>query len=147
MKHSVALSALIADCGHLLKRQLPCKFLLTIGGVPGLVTAIFKGYRQDKEPIQIAALKNHLSYCSNQIRKGSSLLIRECNHVIARLVPAQDPSDGADEPKKILIELENAGVLRLGKGRIPPALLKRKSRSEVNADVVGALLEEREEGR
>lgn len=95
--------------------------------------------------VNIAELKNRLSRYLRAVRRGESLLVRDRDRVIARIEPAgpRDALLGDDEAR--LADLERRGILRRGSGPITKELLAR--RPHVKADVVGALLRERDEGR
>jgi antitoxin (DNA-binding transcriptional repressor) of toxin-antitoxin stability system len=92
----------------------------------------------------VAELRNRLSHYLRAVRRGEPLLVRDRDRVIARIEPAGDEAATDDEGKH-LEELELRGVLRRGRGRITKTLLAR--RCDTGADVVGAVLREREEGR
>jgi antitoxin (DNA-binding transcriptional repressor) of toxin-antitoxin stability system len=96
--------------------------------------------------VNIAELKNRLSHYLRAVRRGESVLVRDRDRVIARIDPAGRGSaapQGAEADR--LADLEARGIIRRGKGPITRELLAR--RPKVKADVVGALLSEREEGR
>jgi prevent-host-death family protein len=93
----------------------------------------------------VSQAKNHLSELLAAVKRGESVLILERDRPIAQLVPLEAGGIGDDAR---LAELERRGVLRRAKRRpganflksLPPAL-------RTEADVVGALLAERDEGR
>jgi prevent-host-death family protein len=62
--------------------------------------------------VNIAELKNRLSFYLNEVRAGHEVLVRDRNNPIARIVPIQWPDD--DE----LLVLAAQGKIRLGKGSI-----------------------------
>ena len=93
----------------------------------------------------VAELRNHLSRYLGMVRRGESVLIRDRDRVIARIEPAGSNAAAADDDARRLEALELRGILRRGKGRISKALLLR--RVKIDADVVQAVLQEREEGR
>ena len=90
----------------------------------------------------IAELKNRLSYYLGFVRRGQSVLVLDRDRVIARIEPARasDAGDGDDWTA----ELQESGILR------PPAAPLGKdwlkNRPAVNADVIAAVLSERESG-
>ena len=92
--------------------------------------------------VNVAELKNRLSHYLQLVRRGESILVRDRDRVIARIDPA---GAGAADGEKRLADLELRGVIRRGEGRLDAKLLAR--RPKVKADVVRALLAEREESR
>ncbi|TMA37338.1 MAG: type II toxin-antitoxin system prevent-host-death family antitoxin [Deltaproteobacteria bacterium] len=95
--------------------------------------------------INIAELKNRLSHYLRMVRRGQPILVRDRNRIIARIDPAGgDVSEQGEEADR-LADLEARGIIRRGQGSFPGKLLKRRPR--VKADVVEALLREREESR
>ena len=93
----------------------------------------------------ISHAKNHLSELLAGVKRGQTVLILERNRPIARIVPVDSSALGDEEH---LADLERRGVIRRparppGKNllaALPPA-------PKVKADIVAALLAEREEGR
>ena len=94
--------------------------------------------------VKIAELKNRLSYYLRRVQRGESILIADRDRVIARLerAGARDTPSGSDA--EWLDRLERRGVVRRGPGKPSRQWLAR--RPSVGADVVAALLREREEG-
>jgi antitoxin (DNA-binding transcriptional repressor) of toxin-antitoxin stability system len=97
------------------------------------------------KPVNVAELKNRLSHYLRLVRKGQSLLVRDRDHVIARLEPAGEGDRASGSDAERLARLEQQGVIRRGRGRWSLDLLARRPRAK--ADVVAALLRERDEGR
>jgi antitoxin (DNA-binding transcriptional repressor) of toxin-antitoxin stability system len=94
--------------------------------------------------VNVAELKHRLSHYLRLVRRGESLLVRDREQVIARIEPAGDAvASGSDAERLAALELR--GVLRRARGRPDRELLARRPR--VRADVVAALLAEREETR
>ncbi|OGL15996.1 MAG: hypothetical protein A3F92_12515 [Candidatus Rokubacteria bacterium RIFCSPLOWO2_12_FULL_71_22] len=95
--------------------------------------------------VRIAELKNRLSYYLRRVRRGESILVCDRDRVIARIdrVDTGVPLPGADA--EWLDRLERRGVVRRGTGKLTRAWLAR--RPALGADVVAALLQERQEGR
>ena len=95
--------------------------------------------------VKIAELKNRLSYYLRRVQRGESILVCDRDRVIARIerVGAHAPVPGNDADW--LDRLERRGVIRRGTGAPTREWLVRKP--PVGADVVGALLRDREEGR
>jgi antitoxin (DNA-binding transcriptional repressor) of toxin-antitoxin stability system len=95
--------------------------------------------------VKIAELKNRLSYYLRRVQRGESLLVCDRDRVIARIervgpeaaVPARDA--------EWLERLERRGVIRRGTGKPSRTWLAR--RPAAGADVVAALLRDRDEGR
>ena len=94
---------------------------------------------------KISELKNRLSYYLGRVRRGESVLVLDRDRVIARIEPAGRARAERSADADWLDDLELRGVIRRASGPLPPDWLAR--RPDVQADVVGALLEEREEGR
>ena len=90
--------------------------------------------------VNIAELKNRLSHYLRQVRRGESILVRDRDTVIARIEPVRGPA--ADEDERIA-SLIARGVLTRG-APITPELFRNRPR--ISADVVAALLKDREEG-
>lgn len=92
--------------------------------------------------VNIAELKDRLGYYLRAVRRGEPVLVRDRDRVVARIESA---GEQALSGNAWLAVLEERGVLRPGRGHITPTLLARRVRHK--ADVVGALLRDREEGR
>jgi antitoxin (DNA-binding transcriptional repressor) of toxin-antitoxin stability system len=95
--------------------------------------------------VNIAELKNRLSHYLRAVRRGQSLLVKDRDRVIARIEPAGESGHAAGTDADRLAHLELRGVIKRGHGTITPELLAR--RPKVKADVVRAVLAERNEGR
>ena len=95
--------------------------------------------------INVAELKNRLSHYLRIVRRGEPILVRDRDRVIARIEPAGDQPRAGDEHAARLAELEARGIIRRAQGRLGPELLRRRPRAK--ADVVRALLLEREDSR
>jgi prevent-host-death family protein len=93
----------------------------------------------------ISDAKNHFSELLARVKRGETVLILERNRPIARIEPVAETFGSGDQR---LAELERRGVIKRPKKRptknflasLPPA-------PKVKADVLAALLAEREEGR
>lgn len=94
--------------------------------------------------VNIAELKNRLSHYLRLVRRGTAILVRDRDEIVARLEPVTHSKAGGTDAER-LDRLEGRGILRRGKGKIGRELLSRRPR--VRADVVRTLLEERAEGR
>ena len=93
--------------------------------------------------VNVAELKNRLSHYLRLVRRGEAILVRDREQVIARLEPAGDAAASGSDADR-LAALERKGAIRRARVRVDPELLERRPR--VKADVVAALLAEREEG-
>lgn len=94
---------------------------------------------------KISELKNRLSHYLARVRRGESILVLDRNRVIARIEPAGALTDVVTSDTDWLDDLELLGVVKRGREPLPRSWLKQ--RPDVKADVVRALLEERDEGR
>ncbi|MGH9318536.1 MAG: type II toxin-antitoxin system Phd/YefM family antitoxin [Vicinamibacteria bacterium] len=93
--------------------------------------------------VKIAELRNRLSYYLRRVQQGEPILVSDRDRVVARIDRVEPHAAGTDS--EWLERLERRGIVRRGKGRPTPEWLTR--RPLVRADVVAALLEERENGR
>ena len=109
--------------------------------------AIILSYMEAMMPVNVAELKNRLSHYLRLVRKGEVLLVRDRDRVIARIEPAGDSDRRPSEDPERLADLEARGILRRGRQGSWDALLARRLDLAQGADVVGAVLAEREEGR
>jgi antitoxin (DNA-binding transcriptional repressor) of toxin-antitoxin stability system len=94
--------------------------------------------------VKIAELKNRLSYYLRRVQQGELILVCDRDRVVARIerVGADTALPGGDAAW--LDRLERQGVIRRGTRKLSRKWLAH--RPAVGADVVGALLREREEG-
>jgi len=95
--------------------------------------------------VNVAELKNRLSHYLRIVRRGEAILVRDRDRIIARIEPAGEAGTAAGDDAARLAALEARGIVRRGQGSIGGDMLAR--RPKVKADVVAALLREREEGR
>jgi antitoxin (DNA-binding transcriptional repressor) of toxin-antitoxin stability system len=102
-------------------------------------------YIEAMSVVKVSELKNRLSYYLRLVRSGESVLVSDRDQVIARIEPAGNPSSHGTNDARWLDDLERRGVVRRGAGKLPRGWLGR--RPKVKVDVVGALLEERRDGR
>ncbi|MBI2374052.1 MAG: type II toxin-antitoxin system prevent-host-death family antitoxin [Deltaproteobacteria bacterium] len=95
----------------------------------------------------IAEVRDHFSEILRLVEAGHSVLIRRHGKAIAELRPASRTSDSSSERAlwARLADLEAQGFLCRGSGDYPE-WVDRASRGR-SADVLQALLEERENGR
>jgi prevent-host-death family protein len=93
----------------------------------------------------VSQAKNQLSELLAAVKRGESVLILERDRPIARLVPLEAGAVGDDAR---LAELERRGVLRRAKRRPGAGFLKLLPPApRIKADLVSALLAERDEAR
>jgi antitoxin (DNA-binding transcriptional repressor) of toxin-antitoxin stability system len=92
--------------------------------------------------VNVAELKNRLSHYLRLVRRGEAILVRDRELVIARIEPAGGGSAAGTDAER-LASLERRGAIRRARGRIDGELLEKRPR--VRADVIAALLREREE--
>lgn len=95
--------------------------------------------------VTISELKSHLSHYLRRVRMGETIVIRDRDRVIARIEPAGGGASAGSEDATWLDDVERRGVVRRASGSLPKEWLAARPR--VDADVVDALLKEREEGR
>ena len=96
------------------------------------------------ERVSISQLKDQLSAYLKKVRAGETVLVMDRNTPIAQLTPVAAPSKDAER----IARLESKGILTPPRG--PRLTLEELERNVVvapGADVLGALLEERREGR
>jgi prevent-host-death family protein len=95
--------------------------------------------------VTISELKDHFSHYLREVRRGRSVVVCDRDRVIARIEPAGSAAPATGEDARWLEELERRGTIRRGRGRLDRAWLAR--RPALKADLVAAVLKEREEGR
>ena len=96
------------------------------------------------KPINIAELRNRLSYYLRRVQRGESILVADRNQVIARIERVTGPVDVPASDAEWMARLESRGVLRRGAGHVDRNWLRAKP--ALKADVVGILIRERDEG-
>lgn len=94
---------------------------------------------------KISELKNRLSHYLARVRRGESILILDRDRVIARIEPAGGSTSERGRDAAWIDDLERRGIIRRAADRLPKDWAAH--RPKVKADVVRALLEERDEGR
>jgi prevent-host-death family protein len=107
--------------------------------------AILPVYIKAMSVVKVSELKNRLSHYLRMVRRGESVLVSDRDQVIARIEPAGDQAFTGTDDAGWLDDLERRGIVRRGAGKLPRGWLGR--RPEAKVDIVGALLEERREGR
>lgn len=95
--------------------------------------------------VKIAELKNRLSYYLRRVQRGESILVCDRDRVIARIERVAPLARVQESEAAWLDRLERRGVIRRGSGKLTRQWLAKKP--AVRADVVAALLQERDEGR
>jgi antitoxin (DNA-binding transcriptional repressor) of toxin-antitoxin stability system len=103
------------------------------------------GHNEAMSVVKISELKNRLSHYLREVQRGQPVLVADRHRVIARIDAAGDLPSEQGEDGRWLSDLERRGIVRRGIGRLPRDWLGR--RPQVEADVVAALLDERQEGR
>jgi len=94
--------------------------------------------------VRIAELKNRLSYYLRRVQRGESILVCDRDRVIARIERVEPHAAVPESDREWLDRLERRGVVRRGTGKLTGEWLA--GRPVVGADVVGAVLRERDEG-
>jgi antitoxin (DNA-binding transcriptional repressor) of toxin-antitoxin stability system len=95
--------------------------------------------------VKVSELKNRLSHYLRRVRQGESVLVCDRDRVIARIEPAGGTLATAPDEAHWLDELERRGTVRRAAGKLPRGWLA--ARPKLAADVVAALLDEREDER
>ncbi len=94
----------------------------------------------------ISETKNNLSALLDRVRAGETVLILDRETPVARLEPVRPGKDAGEGAR--LGKLEREGKIRKGTGVASQAILRSLPvRPRTGADLLKALLEEREEGR
>lgn len=92
----------------------------------------------------ITDAKNGLSALIDLVRGGESVVITDRGRPVARL----EPVASADDAPGRLLRLERAGMVRIGQAAPPVGLIRRPGPPVApGASAVGALLDERRDGR
>ena len=98
-----------------------------------------------RDVVKVSELKNRLSHCLRQVRSGRALLVCDRDRVIARIEPAGGSDATVVGDAHWLADLERRGTVRRAKHALPRGWVA--ARPKVRADMVGALVAEREDGR
>ena len=111
--------------------------------------ATIRRHMKPEEPsskiVKIAELKNRLSHYLRRVQQGDSILVADRDRVIARIERVSSEGALPATDAEWLERLERRGVVRRGSGRLSRRWIAARPR--VAADVVAAVLREREEGR
>lgn len=94
--------------------------------------------------ISIAELKRGLSACLETVRAGNELLVTDRGRPVAKVVPLGTDALQADAR---VAELVRKGLARGPVAGLPPDVLDLPRPSDPQGRVLGALLEERTDGR
>jgi prevent-host-death family protein len=92
----------------------------------------------------VSKLKASLSRFLAKVKAGDEIIVTERGKPVARIVPYVCEDDPEMER---LREMERAGLLRIGTGKLPKDFWKRPRPKDPEGLVLKALLEERENGR
>lgn len=92
----------------------------------------------------IADLKASLSKYISRVKEGEEVLVTERGIPVARLAPVVGAKGKAHSR---LLELERAGLARIGSGRLPAGFWRWARPGDVAGKALRALLEDREKGR
>lgn len=87
--------------------------------------------------VNIAELKNRLSFYLNEVKAGEEILVRDRNLPIARIVPLAHAADGDAE----LLALAAQGKIRLGEGALDESFWELPA-PRVSADALRRALEQ-----
>ena len=91
----------------------------------------------------VSELKAALSEYLLKVKAGEEVIVTERGKPIAKIIPIA-PSGTIPEQ---LREMEKAGLVSIGKGKLPKEFWGLPRPDDPQARVVGALFEEREDGR
>jgi prevent-host-death family protein len=92
----------------------------------------------------ISKLKASLSEYLDRVKAGEEVIVTERGKPIARITPLHGDRSSFTPYLK---ELERAGLVKLGSGRLPQDFWKVRRPDDVQGAAVKALLEERTSGR
>jgi prevent-host-death family protein len=94
--------------------------------------------------VGVAELKARLTTYLKRVKSGDEVLITERGEPVAKLVPLTVAERRGTRWER----LAKAGLLRLGRGRVPKSCLTPpEGPQEIGEAVLAALLSEREDGR
>ena len=91
----------------------------------------------------VSDLKARLSEYLKRVKGGAEILITDRGRPVARLVPVSR-SKGTREA---WVQMEKQGLIKIGSGKLPKDFWSMPRAKDPNGSVLGALLEERKEGR
>lgn len=93
--------------------------------------------------VGIAELKARLSSFLEMVKAGREILIKDRGVIVAKLVPLL----GTDRQRSRRERLARAGLLKLGRGRVRPEVLKPPKGKIAGKSVSATLIDDRREGR
>ena len=93
--------------------------------------------------VTVSKLKASLSSYLRRVKAGEEMLVSERGRPIAKLIPVT----GADALPDHLAEMVRQGLARVGSRRLSRAFWSLPRPKDPKGRVLGALLEEREQGR
>jgi prevent-host-death family protein len=91
----------------------------------------------------VSDLKARLSEYLKKVKAGAEILITDRGKPVARLVPLSR----AKITRESLAQMEKEGLIKIGSGKLPKDFWSMPRPEDPNGSVLGALLEERKEGR
>ena len=91
----------------------------------------------------VSDLKARLSEYLKKVTAGAEILITDRGKPVARLVPLSR----AKITRESLAQMEKEGLIKIGSGKLPKDFWSMPRPEDPNGSVLGALLEERKEGR
>ena len=91
----------------------------------------------------VSDLKARLSEYLKKVKAGAEILITDRGKPVARLVPLSR----AKITRESLAQMEKEGLIKIGSGKLPKVFWSMPRPEDPNGSVLGALLEERKEGR
>lgn len=92
----------------------------------------------------VSELKASLSEYLSKVKAGEEVIVTDRGKPVARLVPLMGSET---EMSARLLQLERAGLAKIGKGRLPEGFWDLPRPKDPNNLVMKALLKEREESR
>ena len=96
-----------------------------------------------KRTASVVELKARLSEHLRLVKSGHELVVTERGVPVARVLPLDD----GERKSTRRLRLTRAGLMKPGRGKLPPLLKKAPTGSDSGAGVLEALLEERGDGR
>ena len=93
--------------------------------------------------VAVAKLKASLSKYLARVKGGEEILVTERGKPVAKIIPLRRHPSVFPEH---LLEMERAGLIRLGTGRLPEGFWKMPRPKDPKGLALKALLDEREEG-
>jgi prevent-host-death family protein len=122
---------------------------MAAGTACDLDMAIIYSYNLAMKSVNIAELKNRLSHYLRIVRRGESVLVRDRNLVVARIEPVSPQPIARGDESSRLGELAQRGIIDLPREQPTASFYSEFAarRSDLGADLAGALLMERAETR